>query len=118
MKSNMRSGSRFAGAVVISLVGVWLLLGAPALAEDLHVDALTTIQQALAYAHQLPPDHWVTILVEPGHYAGPVVIDRPRTRLIAQSPPLFNQGKLVGHNPAVFIDPPALFPLGTVGITA
>lgn len=95
-----------------------LAFAGPALAETIHVDGSTTIQQAVADAHQIPADHWVTILVEPGEYFGPIVVDRPRTRLFAKSLPVFRGGVLIGHNPAVVIRPPVDPVLGTLGVTA
>jgi hypothetical protein len=100
----------------IVVIAAFLVLSVPGVSQTLCADASTTIQQAIADAHNLPPGQWVTIIVQPGDYFGPVIVDRPRTQLIANSVPIFRNGVLVGHNPAVTIHPPGNFALGTVGI--
>jgi hypothetical protein len=91
--------------------------GQCALAQTLHAGGNTTIQQAIADAHTYPADQWVTIVVAPGDYYGPVIIDRPKTRLIALSSPVVRGGVLVGHNPRCAIHPPSGIP-GTLSATA
>jgi hypothetical protein len=99
-------------------LSVGLLYAIPAATQTLKVDGSTTIQQAIADAHRFPPGQWVTILVAPGDYYGPVIVDRPKTRLIAQSVPVFKGATAVGHTPAVFIHAPGDPALGVLGITA
>jgi len=99
-------------------LAIWIAFTLPAVAQTLHVDGSTTIQQAIADAHRFPANRWVTILVAPGGYNGPVILDRPRTRLIAESVPVLHNAKLIGHNPAVFIHPPGDPVFGTLGVTA
>jgi hypothetical protein len=108
---------RVIGKVLLGL-SVGFLYAIPAATQTLTVDGSTTIQQAIADAHRFPPGQWVTILVAPGDYYGPVIVDRPKTRLVAQSVPVFSGATVVGHNPAVFIHPPGDPALGTLGITA
>jgi hypothetical protein len=91
--------------------------GQHALAQTLHAGRDTTIQQAIADAHTYPADRWVTILVAPGDYYGPVIIDRPKTRLIALSSPIVRNRVLVGHNPRCSIHPPSDGILGTLSVT-
>src|SRR5438552_370914 len=99
-------------------LAIWIAFTLPGVAQTLHVDGSTTIQQAIADAHRFPADRWVTILVAPGDYNGPVILDRPRTRLIAESVPVLDNAKLIGHNPAVFVHPPGDPAVGTLGVTA
>jgi hypothetical protein len=102
---------------VTVVIAALLVFSVPGVSQALYADASTTIQQAIAEAHNLPPGQWVTIIVQPGDYFGPIIVDRPRTQLIANSVPIFRNGVLVGHNPAVTIHPPGNFALGTVGVT-
>jgi len=99
-------------------LAIWIAFTLPAAAQTLYVDGSSTIQQAMADAHRFPAAQWVTIFVAPGDYNGPVIVDRPRTRLIAQSVPVLHNAKLTGHNPAVFVHPPGDPAVGTLGVTA
>jgi hypothetical protein len=80
--------------------------------------ACPTIQEALAVADGILSQLSVTILVEPGQYAAPIYIERPHTRLVANSGPVYTDGHVVAYHTPVIINGTSDDTVGMIGILA